>query len=75
VFPGGVGLSHALTRPLQLARHRSAGPSPRRVLLSRRSWVLWPAPTPSAPPRTSVWPYTRACFRGARPRVREGLPS
>ena len=63
---GVVGLRHALTHPSQLARHRSAGPSLRRVLLSRRSSVLCPAPTPSAPPWTSVWPYTGACFRGYR---------
>ena len=35
-------------------------PSP-RVVLSRGSSVLRPAPTPSAPPWTSVWPYTRTC--------------
>src|SRR5215472_7172463 len=73
---GVVGLGHALTRSLQYARHRSTGPSLRRVVLSRRSSVVRPAPTPSALPWTSVWPYTRACFRRDRPRhrVREGLP-
>ena len=40
-FVGGVvGLRHALTRPSQDAHHRSAGPSLRQVLLSRRSSVL-----------------------------------
>jgi hypothetical protein len=75
---GEIGwVSHALVRLLQPARHRSAGPSLRRVVLSRRSSVLRPAPTPFALPVTSVWPYTRASFRGDRRhrRVREGLPS
>jgi hypothetical protein len=52
---GVVGRSNALARLLQHARHRSAGPFLRRVLLSRRSSVLCPAPTPSAPPRLSVY--------------------
>ena len=66
-FVGGVvGLGHALTRLSQDGHHRSAGPSLRRVLLSRRSSVLWPAPTPSALSRTSVWPYTGTSFRGDR---------
>jgi hypothetical protein len=74
---GVVGRSHALTRPSQLARHRSAGPFLRRVVLSRRSSVLFPAPTASAPSWTSGSPYTRTCFRGYRPRsrAREALPS
>jgi hypothetical protein len=55
---------------LQLAHHRSAGPFLSGVLLSLGSSVLWPAPTPSAPPWTSVWPYARACFRDSRPRPR-----
>jgi hypothetical protein len=61
---GVVGRSHALARPLQPAHHRSAGPSLRRVLLSRRSSVLCPAPTPSAPPRLSV----SALYRAMLPR-------
>ncbi len=47
-----------------------------QVVLSWGSSVLRPAPTPSAPAWTSVWPYTRTCFRRDRhrARVREGLP-
>ena len=37
-----------------------------RVLLSRSSSVLCPAPTPSALPWTSLWAYTRTSFRGCR---------
>jgi hypothetical protein len=63
---GVVGRSHALARLLQPARHRSAGPFLRRVLLSRRSSVLCPAPTPSAPPRLSVLALYR-CLLPRRP--------
>jgi len=47
-----------------------------RVVLSRSSAVLPPAPTPSVPPPTSRWAYTGARSRGyqPRPRGREGLP-
>ncbi len=73
---GVVGRSHALARSLQPARHRSAGPSLRRVLLSRRSSVLCPAPTPFAPSRLSVLALYRAMLprRSISPSGAVGLP-
>ena len=58
------GTDHQIRQPSESGVGSTHGWWSRRLV--RGSSVLRPAPTPSAPPWTSVWPYTRASFRGVR---------
>jgi hypothetical protein len=53
------GTDHQIRQPSESGVGSTHGWWSRRLV--RGSSVLRPAPTPSAPPWTSVWPYTRTC--------------
>src|SRR5713226_7127244 len=58
---GGLALTMPLPVPCNTRVTEVRVLSSPRVVLSRGASVLRPAPTPSAPPWTSVWPHTRTC--------------